>query len=42
MFKKQEFFQIYPEVPLFQFIKKKGAMKLLKIWLSIIIDKHEF
>lgn len=42
MIKKEDFFQIYPELPPYQLIKKKGAFTILKLLLSLIIDKHEF
>ncbi|MFX0179325.1 MAG: hypothetical protein ACFE78_03995 [Candidatus Hodarchaeota archaeon] len=42
MIKKEEYFQIYPRLPPYQLIKKKRTISLLKLFLSIIIDKHEF
>lgn len=42
MIKKDEFFQIIPKLPPYQLLKKKGAYSLLKLVLSIVIDKHEF
>ncbi|MFX1493091.1 MAG: hypothetical protein ACFFBZ_02285 [Promethearchaeota archaeon] len=42
MIKKEEYFQIYPRLPPYQLIKKKGTISLLKLCLSMIIDKHEF
>jgi len=42
MIKKQEYFRIYPEIPLYQLIKKKGIISTIKLILPILIDKHEF
>ncbi|MGB5909932.1 MAG: hypothetical protein WBH31_01925, partial [Promethearchaeia archaeon] len=42
MIKKEEYFQIYPRLPSYQLIRKKGSISLLKLCLSMIIDKHEF
>lgn len=42
MFKNPKFFYIYPEIPLYKLIKKKGSLSLIKLFLPVIIDKHEF
>ncbi|MFX1414423.1 MAG: hypothetical protein ACFFA2_11405 [Promethearchaeota archaeon] len=42
MIKKEEFFQITPELPPYLLLKKRGAFSLLKQLLSLTIDKHEF
>jgi hypothetical protein len=42
MLKKQKFFYIFPELPLYKLIQKKGTISLLKLVLPILIDKHEF
>jgi len=42
MLKRQKFFYIFPETPLYKLIHKKGTIALLKIILPILIDKHEF
>lgn len=42
MFKKQKFFYMFPELPPYKLIKKKGAISLIKLLLPILIDKHEF
>jgi len=42
MFKKQKFFYMFPELPPYKLIKKKGPISLIKLLLPIIIDKHEF
>lgn len=42
MIKKEEYFQIHPRLPPYQLIRKMGAISLLKLCLSMIIDKHEF
>ncbi|MFX1497537.1 MAG: hypothetical protein ACFFBH_08425 [Promethearchaeota archaeon] len=42
MIKKDEFFQITPKLPPYQLLKRKGPFSLLKLLLSIVIDKHEF
>lgn len=42
MLKKEQFFNIYPELPPYKLIKQRGMISLLKIILPIIIDKHEF
>ncbi|MFO8020129.1 MAG: hypothetical protein R6U96_16010 [Promethearchaeia archaeon] len=40
--KKQRYFQIYPENPMYKFIKESGTFSLLKSILALLIDKHEF
>ena len=42
MLKKPRFFYMFPELPPYQLIKKKGTISLIKLLLPIIIDKHEF
>ncbi|MHA2181227.1 MAG: hypothetical protein ACXAAH_07370, partial [Promethearchaeota archaeon] len=42
MFKKSRFFYMFPELPPFKLIKKKGIIPLIKLLLPILIDKHEF
>jgi hypothetical protein len=42
MLRKEQYFNIYPELPPYKLIKDKGMVSLLKIILPIIIDKHEF
>ncbi len=42
MLKKEQYFNVYPELPPFKLIKQSGMISLLKMILPIIIDKHEF
>lgn len=42
MLRNQKYFRVYPEIPPYQIIKKKGTLSLLKLILPIFIDKHEF
>ncbi|MFW9874682.1 MAG: hypothetical protein ACFFG0_16365, partial [Candidatus Thorarchaeota archaeon] len=42
MLKKQKFFYIFPEIPLYKLIHNKRSIALLKLILPILIDKHEF
>ena len=42
MLKKPQYFYIYPELPIYELIKRRGTMSLLKLLLPIVIDKHEF
>ena len=42
MMRKQKYFTLYPEIPPYQLIKKKGVISLLRLILPILIDKHEF
>ncbi|MFX1290870.1 MAG: hypothetical protein ACFFAG_07935 [Promethearchaeota archaeon] len=42
MLKRQKFFYIFPEIPLYKLIQKKSPLALLKLVLPIFIDKHEF
>ncbi|MHA1150078.1 MAG: hypothetical protein ACTSR8_17735 [Promethearchaeota archaeon] len=41
-FKKDYYFNMYPELPPFKLIKEKGVISLFKAFLPILIDKHEF
>ncbi|MFX1279639.1 MAG: hypothetical protein ACFFA3_09490 [Promethearchaeota archaeon] len=40
--RKQEFFYLFPELPIYRILRKKGSISLLKLILPIMIDKHEF
>lgn len=40
--KNEEYFKIYPELPIFQFIENTGSYRLLKLMLPILIDWYEF
>jgi hypothetical protein len=42
MLRKEKYFRLYPEIPPYQLIKKKGTVSLIKLLLPILIDKHEF
>ncbi|MFX1573133.1 MAG: hypothetical protein ACFFB0_10325 [Promethearchaeota archaeon] len=42
MLKKPQYFYIYPEIPIYQLIRRKGVLSLLNLLLLIIIDRHEF
>ncbi|MHA2393355.1 MAG: hypothetical protein ACXAEX_15545 [Promethearchaeota archaeon] len=42
MFKNQKLFYMFPEIPPYKLIQKKGSVSLLKLILPILIDKHEF
>jgi len=42
MIKNKKFFYMFPEIPLYKLIKKKGSISLIKLLLPILIDKHEF
>jgi len=42
MLKKQKFFYIFPESPIYKLIQKRSAISLLKLSMPILIDKHEF
>jgi hypothetical protein len=42
MLKKQKFFYLFPELPPYKLLKKKGTLSFLKLVLPILIDKHEF
>ncbi|MFX1377251.1 MAG: hypothetical protein ACFFA0_15720 [Promethearchaeota archaeon] len=42
MLKRQKYFYIFPEFPVFKLIKIEGRFTLLKLFLPIFIDKHEF
>ncbi|MBY9005180.1 MAG: hypothetical protein KGD63_00295 [Candidatus Lokiarchaeota archaeon] len=40
--KNEKYFAIYPEIPIYKFIKNSRPLKLFKTILPILIDKHEF
>jgi hypothetical protein len=42
MFKEQKFFYMFPELPPYKLIQKKGTISLIKLLIPILIDKHEF
>ncbi|MHA1916460.1 MAG: hypothetical protein ACW986_19355 [Promethearchaeota archaeon] len=42
MLKNKKYFYMFPELPVYKMIQKKGAFSLFKILLPIFIDKHEF
>lgn len=42
MLKKTQYFFIYPELPIYEVIKRRGTISFLKLLLPIVIDKHEF
>jgi hypothetical protein len=42
MFKNPNYFNIYPEFPLFKVLKESGSVSLIKTLSSISIDLHEF
>jgi hypothetical protein len=42
MLRKQKFFYMFPELPIYKLIKKKRSVSFIKLLLPIIIDKHEF
>ncbi len=42
MLRNKKYFRLYPEIPPYQLIKKKGSISLIKLFLPILIDKHEF
>lgn len=42
MLKKQKFFYLFPELPPYKLLKKKGTLSFIKLVLPILIDKHEF
>ncbi|MFX1456227.1 MAG: hypothetical protein ACFFDB_12705 [Promethearchaeota archaeon] len=42
MIKNPKFFYIFPEISLYKLIRKKSSLSLIKLFLPIIIDKHEF
>lgn len=42
MGKNSKFFEIYPQVPPFQFFKNKNTLSLLKLLLDNIVDRYEF
>ena len=42
LLKNRNYFNIYPELPPFRVIKDVSVKQLLKIFLPIFIDKHEF
>ena len=42
MLKSKSFFYVFPEFPLYKLIKIKGVSSLIKLFLPVMIDKHEF
>ncbi len=42
LIRKPYYFDMYPELPAYKLMKKTNIIKLLKLMLPIIIDKHEF
>ncbi|TFG30054.1 MAG: hypothetical protein EU532_01875 [Promethearchaeota archaeon] len=42
LFKKEYYFNMFPEIPEFKFMKKVSSNSFLKSLLPILIDKHEF
>ncbi|NVM16071.1 MAG: hypothetical protein HWN80_00040 [Candidatus Lokiarchaeota archaeon] len=42
LLKNPRYFQLYPETPAYNLLKKKRSIMFLKELFSIIIDKHEF
>ena len=42
LFKKEHYFNIFPEIAEFQFLKDVGSNTFIKSILPILIDKHEF
>lgn len=42
MIKKPEYFEVYPELPPFQILKKRNIILLAKLLLNNIVDKFEF
>jgi len=42
LLKNPRYFQLYPEIPPYILLKKKGGISFLKYLLSIVIDKHDF
>lgn len=42
MLKKQKFFFLFPELPPYKLLKRKGTISFIKLVLPILIDKHEF
>ncbi|MFX0024069.1 MAG: hypothetical protein ACFE9S_17205 [Candidatus Hermodarchaeota archaeon] len=40
--KNEKFFNVFPEFPLYLLLKKKSPMALARLFLPILIDKHEF
>ncbi len=41
-FKKDSYLKIYPEIPIYKFLKKSSSFRIFKTLLPILIDKHEF
>ena len=41
-FKKDNYFLIYPEIPIYKYLKKSKPRGIIKTILPILIDKHEF
>jgi hypothetical protein len=42
LFEKEFYFNIYPQIPEFKYIKDKGMKSFFKMVLPVLIDKHEF
>jgi len=42
MVKNEYYFNIFPKFPLYKVIKKRGIFSNLRLFLPILIDKHEF
>jgi len=42
LFRKDYYFNMYPEIPQFKIIKEKGMKAFFKLILPVLIDKHEF
>ena len=42
LFNKEYYFNMYPEIPPFKFIKENGMGTFFKLVLPVFIDKHEF
>lgn len=40
--RKPEYFEVYPNLPIYELFKSKSSFSLLKLLLPIIVDKHEF
>jgi len=42
MLKSNSFFYVFPEPPLYKLLKIKGVSSFIKLFLPVMIDKHEF
>ncbi len=40
--KDEKYLSMYPEIPIYKFIKKSNSLRIFKTILPILIDKHEF